>query len=341
MASSNERRGRKESTEQRRVGFYFIKGKDDENEICLVGMKSAGNELVPTIGSSVELGIASQVVKYFTDPNAIEPPDMQILFPFVESAPSQFIEGDFDAYVERIRKPYVWGGELELLMASHLLKYVGIVNSQPSQIVRRVFGRKSENLWAAISRTKRCRGGGEAGGDVTSAAADWGGALGQSRGRTQKIIWQVQPTAVSEERRGKVIDYVQRLNRGCIGCEVFPFGSVPLKTYLPDGDIDLTAFGGASFEDALVNDVVAVLEAEDQNGAAEFVVKDVQLIRAEVCVGVSMNFAKAEKPENGGGVIHYLVMIFLGVVRTSSRVPSRGVAAYRIAESRFPKSTST
>ncbi|KAK9920271.1 hypothetical protein M0R45_028829 [Rubus argutus] len=26
-----------------------------------------------------------------------------------------------------------------------------------------------------------------------------------------------------------------------IGCEVFPFGSVPLKTYLPDGDIDLTA----------------------------------------------------------------------------------------------------
>ncbi|KAI8008732.1 ATPase ARSA1 [Camellia lanceoleosa] len=35
--------------------------KDDENEICLVGMKSAGNELVSTIGSSVELGIASQI----------------------------------------------------------------------------------------------------------------------------------------------------------------------------------------------------------------------------------------------------------------------------------------
>ncbi|KAK6942454.1 hypothetical protein RJ641_027831 [Dillenia turbinata] len=46
-----------------------------------------------TIGSSVELGIASQinrlppeVVKYFTDPNAVEPPDMQLLFPSVESA---------------------------------------------------------------------------------------------------------------------------------------------------------------------------------------------------------------------------------------------------------------
>ncbi|KAL6523352.1 putative zinc metalloprotease egy1, chloroplastic [Orobanche gracilis] len=46
-----------------------------------------------TIGSSVELGLTSQinrlppvVVKYFTDPNAIEPPDMQLLFPFVDSA---------------------------------------------------------------------------------------------------------------------------------------------------------------------------------------------------------------------------------------------------------------
>lgn len=46
-----------------------------------------------TIGSSVELGIASQinrlppeVVKYFTDPNAIDPPNVELLYPFVESA---------------------------------------------------------------------------------------------------------------------------------------------------------------------------------------------------------------------------------------------------------------
>ncbi|KAH9784632.1 putative zinc metalloprotease EGY1 [Citrus sinensis] len=46
-----------------------------------------------TIGSSVELGIASQInrlppeiVKYFTDPNAIDPPDVELLYPFVESA---------------------------------------------------------------------------------------------------------------------------------------------------------------------------------------------------------------------------------------------------------------
>lgn len=33
-----------------------------------------------------------------------------------------FIEGDFDSYVSQIRKPHVWGGEPELLMASHVLQ---------------------------------------------------------------------------------------------------------------------------------------------------------------------------------------------------------------------------
>ncbi|KAG9133752.1 hypothetical protein Leryth_018454 [Lithospermum erythrorhizon] len=33
-----------------------------------------------------------------------------------------FIEGDFDKYVRHIRKPHVWGGEPELLMASHVLQ---------------------------------------------------------------------------------------------------------------------------------------------------------------------------------------------------------------------------
>ncbi|XP_057541343.1 OVARIAN TUMOR DOMAIN-containing deubiquitinating enzyme 4-like isoform X1 [Amaranthus tricolor] len=33
-----------------------------------------------------------------------------------------FIEGDFDTYVSRIRKPHVWGGEPELLMLQHVLR---------------------------------------------------------------------------------------------------------------------------------------------------------------------------------------------------------------------------
>ncbi|XWS59205.1 hypothetical protein CRYUN_Cryun08bG0101700 [Craigia yunnanensis] len=33
-----------------------------------------------------------------------------------------FVEGDFDTYVSQTRKPHVWGGEPELLMASHVLQ---------------------------------------------------------------------------------------------------------------------------------------------------------------------------------------------------------------------------
>lgn len=99
---------------------------------------------------------------------------------------------------------------------------------------------------------------------------------------TRELIRKVEPTSVSEDRRRKVVDYIQRLIRNCLGAEVFPYGSVPLKTYLPDGDIDLTAFGGANVEDTLVDDISLVLEEEVKNTASEFVVKDVQIIRAEV-----------------------------------------------------------
>jgi hypothetical protein len=65
--------------------------------------------------------------------------------------------------------------------------------------------------------------------------------------------------------------------------QVFPFGSVPLKTYLPDGDIDLTAFGSTWSDENLANEVRTVLESEELRRDAEFEVKDVQYIHAEVC----------------------------------------------------------
>lgn len=61
---------------------------------------------------------------------------------------------------------------------------------------------------------------------------------------------------------------------------------MPLKTYLPDGDIDLTAFGGANVEDTLAEAMKSIFVEEERNMAAEFVVKDVQLIRAEVIIFV-------------------------------------------------------
>lgn len=65
--------------------------------------------------------------------------------------------------------------------------------------------------------------------------------------------------------------------------QVFKFGSVPLKTYLPDGDIDLTAFSHhQELRDTWASDVQTVLEYEEQRKDAECRVSKVQCIHAEV-----------------------------------------------------------
>ena len=65
--------------------------------------------------------------------------------------------------------------------------------------------------------------------------------------------------------------------------QVFTFGSVPLKTYLPDGDIDLAAFSdNQNLKDIWANKVRDMLQSEEKNKNAEFRVKEVQYIQAEV-----------------------------------------------------------
>ena len=62
------------------------------------------------------------------------------------------------------------------------------------------------------------------------------------------------------------------------------FGSVPLKTYLPDGDIDLSVFQskGSSLHDSWTTKLCSVLEEEERDAYAPFRVRDLQLIHAEV-----------------------------------------------------------
>lgn len=64
--------------------------------------------------------------------------------------------------------------------------------------------------------------------------------------------------------------------------QVFTYGSVPLKTYLPDGDIDFTVIDYPSVDETLVRDVLSLLHREEKNENAEFQVKDTQFIDAEV-----------------------------------------------------------
>ncbi|KAK7338048.1 hypothetical protein VNO77_18645 [Canavalia gladiata] len=101
--------------------------------------------------------------------------------------------------------------------------------------------------------------------------------------RTAELIACIQPNPPSEERRHAVADYVQRLIMKCFPCQVFTFGSVPLKTYLPDGDIDLTAFSkNQNLKDAWAHQVRDMLKNEEKDENAEFHVKEVQYIQAEV-----------------------------------------------------------
>ena len=65
---------------------------------------------------------------------------------------------------------------------------------------------------------------------------------------------------------------------------------MPLKTYLPDGDIDLTAFSNdQNFKDSWVHDVRNILLSEGIGEDAEFRVKEVQYIQAEVCASWKPN----------------------------------------------------
>ncbi|KAK6145212.1 hypothetical protein DH2020_022032 [Rehmannia glutinosa] len=86
----------------------------------------------------------------------------------------------------------------------------------------------------------------------------------------EQVLNCVHPTLDSEEKRRDVIDYV------------VSYGSVPLKTYLPDGDIDLTVLKGPNAGESLAHDVLALLQDEEQNENAEYQVKETQFIDAEV-----------------------------------------------------------
>ncbi|KAF5751306.1 hypothetical protein HS088_TW02G00319 [Tripterygium wilfordii] len=115
--------------------------------------------------------------------------------------------------------------------------------------------------------------------DTAAVAADcWKRAERTAR----EILAKIQPNVEADQKRMDVIHYVQGLINYYLGCEVFAYGSVPLKTYLPDGDIDLTAINGLAVEESLVSNVHAVLKWEEQNRACPYEVRDVHCIDAEV-----------------------------------------------------------
>lgn len=66
----------------------------------------------------------------------------------------------------------------------------------------------------------------------------------------------------------------------------YMFGSVPLRTYLPDGDIDLSVFcsqeAGQTMRDNWALKLQSVIEHEQSSGSAPYKIGDVTVINAEV-----------------------------------------------------------
>ncbi|KAH1245504.1 hypothetical protein GmHk_06G015828 [Glycine max] len=105
----------------------------------------------------------------------------------------------------------------------------------------------------------------------------------RAEARAAELIAQIQPNYASEAHRNAVVFNLQCLIMNSVPCQVFTFGSVPLKTYLPDGDIDLAVFAeNQHSEDRLIQDVRNILENQGTNEDSEFHVKEVQYIQGEV-----------------------------------------------------------
>ncbi|XP_023640956.1 uncharacterized protein LOC17890507 isoform X2 [Capsella rubella] len=100
--------------------------------------------------------------------------------------------------------------------------------------------------------------------------------------RVQEILCVIQPIYLSDRSRNEIIDYFQTLIKDRFGIEVFLFGSVPLKTYLPDGDIDLTVLTPHDKEEDFAKALCSMLRTE--GGDSRFQVTGVQYIPAQVKV---------------------------------------------------------
>lgn len=100
---------------------------------------------------------------------------------------------------------------------------------------------------------------------------------------TKQILSVIQPTTDSENRRREIIEYLQTLIEDSFGIKVFPFGSVPLKTYLPHGDVDLTAVGHCYTGQDLASDIHNLLQMEMTTNT-EIQLRDVVYVPAQVKV---------------------------------------------------------
>ncbi|KAL9249010.1 hypothetical protein AKJ16_DCAP21493 [Drosera capensis] len=95
-----------------------------------------------------------------------------------------------------------------------------------------------------------------------------------------EILSVINPTPASEQHRKTIIEYIQALFRDSLEIKVFPVGSVPLKTYLPDGDIDFTVL--SSYEAEYLEPTICGLLNYEAKHNSQILVRDAQPVPAKV-----------------------------------------------------------
>ena len=130
----------------------------------------------------------------------------------------------------------------------------------------------------------------------SSSSRGWG-ARGPVATLVNELVDALRPTAQSERRRRAVFQHIAQLVEGCFAGEdvlVTAFGSVPLRTYLPDGDIDVCLLGPHELlsKDSWTTRLREHIEDAETMAAAhcaatgdppcEFAVSEIHVIHAEV-----------------------------------------------------------
>jgi len=106
---------------------------------------------------------------------------------------------------------------------------------------------------------------------------------------TNELVASLRPTEMSEARRRAVFEHIKQLAQECFGTAhtlVSAYGSVPLRAYLPDGDIDVCLLGDHRVIDKATwttkfRKYIEKAEAE-ADPPHEFAVSEVSVINAEV-----------------------------------------------------------
>ncbi|KAL0223185.1 hypothetical protein P9112_002575 [Eukaryota sp. TZLM1-RC] len=105
--------------------------------------------------------------------------------------------------------------------------------------------------------------------------------------RADDLVHVLQPSRSSDEHRAVVVSHISKLIYDNVGAHVYQFGSVPLKTYLPDADIDIGCFVKGSSTDAswlTKLQQVLVTESSRKHPRPQLQVSNVIYVNAEVKV---------------------------------------------------------